>query len=177
MGMSEHQVRRLLADLLDIGTVDAVQASPLRYKVRLDEERVTDWIRQGVERAGGTRDWNPLDVGEQVLIACPLGGLPVIICSLNRDQYPQPAENLEQFYRAFKDGSWIRYDRQNHELSFHCVGKVSGTAVAGFHLVGDLYLEGKIVSTGDQVAGGVSTMHHKTSGVVPGLGESGEPVQ
>lgn len=35
---------------------------------------------------------------------------------------------------------------------------------------------GKIVSAGDQVAGGISQMHHKTSGVMPGSGQSGDPL-
>jgi len=142
MQISEHQVRRLVAELLEIGTIDQVQAKPLRYKVRLDEERVTDWIRQGIERAGGTRDWNPLDVGEQVLIAKPLGAAPVILCSLNRDQYPQPEENLEQFYREFKDGSWIRYDRETHHLEADIKGtaKVTTEGYMQLHAKGDLFL-------------------------------------
>lgn len=174
--MTPHKLRRLLSELIDIGTVSAVQGSPLRYKVKFDEDRETDWIRQGVARAGEAIDWDPLSEGEQVLVVCPFGGKPIIVCSLYRDLFPQPDTDLNHFKRTYKDGTWCQYDQANKKLSFYCAGSVSGEAPGGLSFKGDVHIDGKITSTGDQVAAGVSQINHPHDGVVPGGGQSGSPV-
>lgn len=49
----------------------------------------------------------------------------------------------------------------------------NGTATANMRL--NINQTGRHVSTGDQIAGGVSQMHHKHTGVQPGGGNTGEP--
>ena len=155
MGLSQHALMRQISEMVQFGTIEAVQAAPLRYRVRFDEERLSGWIRQGLLCAGGNREWRPLDIGEQVLVVKPLGlAEGVIVCSVNRDQHPQPKDNLELYYKEFQDGTWFQYDREKKSLTFHCVGDVVGTVANGTTLNSELTLNGNFTLNGNLIQSG-----------------------
>lgn len=161
MELTQHQLIRLLSEMIQFGTITEVQAKPLRYKVRFDEERTSDWLRSNVGHAAEVKDWHPMQKGEQVVVLKPFGSHGgVIVASLNQTQFDQPKDNLKLFYREFPDGTWLQYDMENHRFSGEIKGEVDLVADEQFRvaspkivLVGDIEHEGKQSTTGDISSG------------------------
>ncbi|WP_051867852.1 phage baseplate assembly protein V [Vibrio sp. ER1A] len=152
MEFTQAQLHRLLSEMIQFGTITEVQASPLRYKVKFGENRISDWLRSDVGHAAQVKDWHPHQVGEQVIVIRPFnsqGG--TIIASLNQAAFDQPQTDLNVFYRQFPDGTQLKYDMKNHVLSGKVVGKVNLDADTEIFLKAPkLKLIGDIEHTGDQ---------------------------
>ncbi|WP_120510958.1 phage baseplate assembly protein V [Photobacterium salinisoli] len=161
MGMTESQFVRLLSEMIQFGTIIAIQAKPLRYKVRFDANRTSGWLRSNVGHAAEVKDWHPMQQGEQVIVLKPFGAQGgVIIGSLNQAQFDQPKDNLKLFYREFPDGTWLQYDMENHVLSGEVSGSVELKAEQAFKvespkivLVGDIEHQGMQTTTGNISSG------------------------
>jgi phage baseplate assembly protein V len=192
--MNEHIINKLFSRLLQVGTIAEIQADPLRYKVKYDDARSSYWLIQLTDHASTEKSWSPLNVGEQVLVFQGIGNTQgYILGSINQTSAPQSQTDLDVFYRAFSDGTKIKFNRKTKALDFHCMGKVTGTAIGGFELTGDLKITGdvtligkltqtgdqnitgKIESTGDQTANGISLINHPHDKVTPGTGVTGKP--
>lgn len=106
---------KAVANLLRFGRVTAVKDALARVDVG-DHE--TDFIKFLKPRAGETSEWNPLTVGEQVLVAAPGGNLEqaVILMSLEQNDFPLPTTSQNQHTRRYRDGAVISYDFENHVL-------------------------------------------------------------
>ena len=94
----EHRVRTLMRT----GKVAEVRADPYRVRVEVardddDAPVLTDWLPVCVPRAGDTRTWSPLTVGERCLVWCPGGDefAGVVGMSLFSDQFPAPSADLD----------------------------------------------------------------------------------
>ncbi|AWL12811.1 hypothetical protein HMF8227_02359 [Saliniradius amylolyticus] len=187
-------VSRLLSKLFLTGVIEEVQASPLRYKVRFDENRLSNWLIPLVRHASTEKVWEPLEVGEQVLVLLPFGlSRGFVLGSLWRNESAQPKDDLDLFYREFADGAYIQYHRTNKQLDFYTPGKAVGTADGGFELTGDMLIKGKITHEGDfnqtgkmDVSGqitssteveadGTKLTSHKHKDVTAGTALTGEP--
>lgn len=182
MELTQNQLIRLLSEMIQFGTVIAVQAKPLRYKVRFDEERTSDWLRSNVGHAAEVKDWHPMQNGEQVVVLKPFGTQGgVIVASLNQAQFDQPKDNLKQFYREFPDGTWLQYDMENHQLSGEVKGKVDLVADTQFRVaspkivfVGDIEHEGKQTSSGNIASGANITAANNISDSVRSMADDRE---
>lgn len=121
---TQAQLVRLISQMIQIGTIVAVQVKPLRYKVQFTQDLTTDWIPADVDHAGTVKDFTPHQVGELVLVVKEFntqGG--VIVASLNQNSNDQPKEDLNLYYREFPDGTWIQYDMSKKQLSTHLAGE------------------------------------------------------
>lgn len=154
---TQSQLVRLISQMIQIGTIVAVQAKPLRYKVQFTSDLTTSWLPSDVGHAGTVKDFAPHQTGELVLVVKEFntqGG--VIVASLNQNSKDQPKEDLNLFYREFPDGTWLQYDMANKVLSGSVAGKVNLDAVTEIRLAapklifdGDIEHEGKQTSTGN----------------------------
>ncbi|MCG7585443.1 phage baseplate assembly protein V [Photobacterium sp. OFAV2-7] len=159
--LTQHQLIRMLSEMIQFGVIVDVQAKPLRYKVKFNEHLTSDWLRSNVGHAGKVKDWHPLQKGEQVVVLKQFGmhgGF--IAASLNQNSFDQPKDNLNLFYREFPDGTWLEYDMEDHKLSGKVTGTVDLNVAAEFRvespkivLVGDIEHDGKQATTGDISSG------------------------
>lgn len=91
---------------------------------------LTDWLPMSHGRAGGTRDWDPLTIGEQVTLQCPSGDLTQarLLPSLNSDSAPPPAgAGAGNIIRDYPDGARWMHDHANsvHVLHVPPGGKIA----------------------------------------------------
>lgn len=175
--------RRLIGNLMRLGTIDSVDLAEGTVRVRVGELRTGD-IPFAAPRAGAVRVWMPPSKGEQVLLFCPEGDIEagIILGALYSDAHPAPASDGTVLV-DFPDGTRISYDGQAHKLAIALGegGTAEITAPGGLTLNADVTLNGKLDATGkitsadDVFGGGKSLKSHKHLQVQPGSGVSGAP--
>ncbi|SDK67958.1 phage baseplate assembly protein V [Billgrantia gudaonensis] len=174
------ELLRLIHNLVRLGTIAEVDHAAARVRVKAGE-LLTAW-RPWIEcRAGTTRTWNPPTVGEQVVLFSP-GGDPaaaVVLTGLYRDAHPAPADRADLWRAVMPDGAVIEYDHAASHLRANLPGSAEITAPSGLVINADTTINGAVAINGDSLThNGVNVGHdHPHSGVVPGSGQSGGPVQ
>ncbi|AZY53263.1 phage baseplate assembly protein V [Bordetella avium] len=114
------ELYRLISNLIRIGRVFAVDLTTLPPKVRVTSgDLESNWLPWLELRAGTTRTWNPLTVGEQVLILSPDGDPAggVVVASLNSEAIPVPSDSAAECVTEYPDGARITYDHQAGKLT------------------------------------------------------------
>lgn len=200
-GFAEQQVpdmERRLAGMVRLGTIHEQDFSdPAGPRVRVKAGNfVTGWIPWTVKSAGGDVDWEPLDVGSQVIMAAPSGDMSqaVVLGSIHQQKHGAPSLDPDERGRQWKDGAKETYNRKTSTktLSVPAGGRivinVGGTIYEltsnGAYIKAPLvtidapksHFTGLIVCDDDILVQGISSLHHLHDGVIPGMGNSGEPV-
>lgn len=156
------ELSRQIANLIRVGEVtetDFTDTDAPRVKVAVSGFE-SDWLPFGAKRAGNTKTWSPLSIGEQVLILSPYGdlGQAIIVCSLYSATNPAPASSASLEKDTFPDGTSISYDSASHTLNATITadrGKIA-LAVGGVTFV--------ITSSGLDIQGGQVTHNGKNIG-------------
>lgn len=107
-----EDIARLLANLIRVGNVAEVDcAHPSRVRVAIGD-LTTNWLRWLELRAGDTRTWSPLTVGEQVVVLAPEGDLSagIVLAGLPSDERPAPSSNPDAIVTTHKDGTRHEHD-------------------------------------------------------------------
>lgn len=112
------ELERRLANIVRIGTVeelDYADAGAPRVRVR-SGNKLSGWLPVQAQRAGDDSDWDPYDVGEQVIMLSPSGDMAqaVIAGSIHQDSKPAPDNSPDVRKRQWKDGAFDSYDRESH---------------------------------------------------------------
>lgn len=118
MSYDLSELERIIAAMLRIGTVSALDEANARIKLKSGDLQ-TDWIPWNAGRAGGRRDWSAPRVGEQMMIFAP-GGDPsqaVAGFSLYQDAQPAPANTKDAEHITFPDGSTVDYNSATNTLT------------------------------------------------------------
>ncbi|MDO5101492.1 MAG: phage baseplate assembly protein V [Lautropia sp.] len=112
------ELERLLANLVRVGVVAALDEAAARVTVDLGEV-VTDWLPWVTQRAGATRTWSAPRPGEQVLVLAPYGDLAqaVVLPAIYQEAHPAPAASKDVEHVVFPDGSTVDYDSTAHRLT------------------------------------------------------------
>lgn len=145
------ELKRLIANLLRIGTIASVDAASARAKVAIGKNTTAPlpWLSA---RAGSDRAWWAPSQGEQVVVLSIGGDLAqgVILPALYSDAAPAPADTGDVRRTVFADGLVVEHDT---------AAKI--TRISALESEGTLVLEAKnvIIRTGD---GG--TYHLDTAG-------------
>jgi len=138
--MNIADLHRLISNLVRIGEVIELQASPLAARVKIGDNE-TDWISVSHQRAGQTNDFDPPAIGEQVVLLCPSGdmGQAIIIASIHSESFDQPSSSLSEFTRTFADGTRISYNSETHKLLIDAKADVAISATSNLivHTEGD----------------------------------------
>lgn len=127
-GMDANEFRRLIVNLIRKGSVIDVNlaSNPPTCRVSVgdpDDENnpglTTNWLPMGAQRAGTTREWNPLTKGEQVILFCPMGdpAQGIILGTINSDAAPAPSNSADKHHRIYPDGAIVEYDHAQHGLT------------------------------------------------------------
>ncbi len=110
---------RRMDNILRPGKVSAVNHDAARVRVKLGENLLTAWLPYFARRAGNTIDWDPPEVGEQVLVLAPGGELGggFVLTGLYSSAHPAPSKNAQLRLRKYPDGLELSYDHSAHALT------------------------------------------------------------
>lgn len=176
-----REIDRLIANIFTYGTVTEITGDRARVEFGGNQSAALRWL---TSRAGKDRTWHAPSVGEQVLVACPIGDTAqgVIIGSLYKKDMPAPTLDSNIYCQHFTDGCVISYDSKNHALSATLPdgGTAALTATGGITITGDTKIIGNTriegettitkdlsvkqsISADDHVSDGTSSMQSMRS--------------
>ena len=160
--MNAGEIYRLLANMIMVGVVDQLDEQNERIRVSADG-MLTDWIPWGEQRAGPLkRTWTPPGEGEQVVVLSPYGdpAQAVVLCSINQDKFPAPANSKTTDRTVYSDGTVVEYDTSTTTMTVNVgMGKVIVNCnTAEVHAAESVLLDTpKTKTTGDlEVGGGIT---------------------
>lgn len=132
--LAQTEVERMVANMIRVGKITELDEKNARVKVETAGV-TTDWLPFGASRAGETREWNPPEKDEQVLLFCPYGdlGQAVVGHSIYQDKFKAPGDKKNITNLTYKDGTTVSYDREKHEytMKMHESGKFTVNAGDG----------------------------------------------
>lgn len=113
------------------GIVVAIDPKTAKVRVQFPDRDglVSDWLPVGQRKTLGDFDYWLPDMDTQVVCLmdehCEAG---VVICAVYSDADQPPVNNPDLFYRKFKDGTVLQYDRATHQLLADVKGDVIANA-------------------------------------------------
>ncbi|EMB2742714.1 phage baseplate assembly protein V [Vibrio parahaemolyticus] len=139
-----RDLQRRMANMIRRGRVHSVdfEQSPPRVKVEYEKGAVTGWLPwiSGRESNKHRTDWEPLAIGEQVIILSESGELSagVVLPSLPDATSPVPSTSPDEHVSRYEDGTTFTYNRKTHTLSIDVQGD------ANLHTTGNVtaHIEG-----------------------------------
>ena len=139
-----RDLQRRMANMIRRGRVHSVdfEQSPPRVKVEYEKNAVTGWLPwiSGRESNQHRTDWEPLAIGEQVIILSESGDLSagVVLPSLPDATSPVPSTSPDEHVSRYEDGTTFTYNRKTHTLSIDVQGD------ANLHTTGNVtaHIEG-----------------------------------
>lgn len=191
MDATTAELLRCLQNLIRLGVVAEIDhANPPRVRVQ-SGKLLTGWLPWSAGRAGETRKWDPVTIGEQVLILSPGGDLAagIVVPSIYSDAFPAPSGNPGLHATHYPDGAIIEYDHIGHALNATLPDGSSATLTATQVIINapetrctgnltvdqDITVLGGVNAAVDVTAAGVSLVNHVHNGVVPGSSNTGAP--
>lgn len=180
------ELSRQIANLIRVGEVtetDFTDPDAPRVKVAVSGFE-SDWLPFGAKRAGSTKTWSPLSIGEQVVILSPYGdlGQAIIVCSLYSSANTAPSSSGSLDKETYPDGTTISYDSASHTLNA-TIDSTTITADRGQIALGVGGVKFVITAGGIDMQGGQVTHNgknigsdHAHSGIQRGSQNSDGPV-
>lgn len=112
------ELERTRANLIQVGVVAEADYAKARVRVLMGG-LTSAWLPWTAARAGGDRTWAALEVGEQVLVACPDGdpASGVVIGAIYQAAHGAPADNADLNRTVYSDGAVVEYDRAAHAMT------------------------------------------------------------
>lgn len=150
------ELARKLANLIRIGKIVEVDYAKARAKVKLGP-LTTNFLPWLIGCAGSDQSWQPLDVGEQVLVLAPNGELNcgVIIPSLYQVASPAPTNSKNKHVVLFSDGSKVEFDKETSSLSLNIKGNINITVAGNANITAkQTTITGNATITGNVVLAG-----------------------
>lgn len=131
---------RKIENIVRFGVIAEVDYAKRRAKVQ-SGNILTDWLPWLAMRAGTTRIWSPVTVGEQCLVIAVGGELTTaaILCGLYTTEFDTPSNNPDEHVIEFADSATICYNQASSSL------KVSGISTALFQASTSVTLETPLV--------------------------------
>lgn len=143
--MSAENNRRI-ENLIRYGVVAEVNYQTRRVRVK-SGEILTDWLPWCAFRAGTTKIWSPITVGEQCVIFAPSGELTTgfILSGIYSLEFDTPSNNPDEHIIEFADGAKITYNQANSSL------KITGICTALVQANASVTLETPLVKCTENV--------------------------
>lgn len=145
--MDLTELSRLVANLIRVGTIHAVDLAAVRVRVKTGS-LITQWLPWLERRAGATTTWDPPTLGEQCIVFSPSGELAggIVLVGLDSDTIQPPSHAAEKHVIRFPDGATFTYDHAASHLSI--TGIATATIVASDSITHDTpltHLTGKLL--------------------------------
>lgn len=182
---AEHN--RRIENIVRFGVIAEVDHAARRAKAK-SGNILTDWLPWCAFRAGTTKIWSPVTVGEQCLILAPSGELTTaaILPGFYTLDFDTPSHSPDDHVIVFADGAKIDYNQATSAL------KITGISTAfiqaetsvtldtptvkctqNLQVAGNIQAQGNIQSAADVSASGISLTSHTHSG--DSGGQTGTP--
>lgn len=158
--MNLATISRMIENLVRVGTVHEVDLSASLCRVA-SGELVTGWLPMPSQRAGSTRKWCPLTVGEQVIVLSPSGDpaagfvLPMGIFS---DAITPPSVSADEHVTLYPDGARLSYNHATHVLNIAGIKDLTIGATGNVNISNDGNSVVNTAGTVDVTAGGKATV-------------------
>ncbi|WP_374698711.1 phage baseplate assembly protein V [Wolbachia endosymbiont (group B) of Limnophora tigrina] len=111
---------RKLDNLIRLGTVEEVDCSKAKVRVKTIGNILTDWLPWITTRAGEDRSWSAPSIGEQVIVLSPSGETAkgIVLPAIYYEKYPSPEGSKEEVSSfVFKDGTVVYYDQNGYKFT------------------------------------------------------------
>ncbi len=184
------ELKRLIDNLIRIGTVTAVRSGECRVKTG---DITTNWRPYTTDRAGANRTRHRLSLGEQVILLSVSGDLrnAYIVGRLNADQFPEPLaedDNPDLDRTEYADSAVIEYNPKTGELNATGIKSANIEASVNVKLITPLVECTKALKVGTTISAGgkitaplakigdVEVTTHVHDKVLPGEEKSWGPV-
>lgn len=137
--MSAENNRRI-ENLIRYGVIAEVDCAKRRARAK-SGNILTDWLPFLTFRAGTTRSWSPVTVGEQCLILAEGGDLTTatLLAGVYSLAFDTPSVSPDEHVIVFADGASVVYNQKTHALT------VSGVATAKISASTSVTLETPVV--------------------------------
>ncbi|GAB3528665.1 phage baseplate assembly protein V [Photobacterium alginatilyticum] len=175
-----RDMQRRMANMIKRGRVHSVdfKQKPPRVRVEYAKGAVTGWLPWVSGRASSKHrvDWEPLAVGEQVIILSESGELSagVVIPALSDAKSPVPSTSTDEHVSRYEDGTEISYNRASHKLTITIgSGGDAELTCKTFHINADIEHSGNQNTSGDMTVKKSVTV---TENVSAGMAVSGKSV-
>jgi phage baseplate assembly protein V len=123
-------LERLLQNLIQFGTITEtkIEAGKMLAKVKVDDDRTTDFFPVLSKNNSFTKKASPIRVGEQVVVLSPggVGNVGVILGSIynTSNKEPNGLSNKREVI-TYEDGTTIFYDSESKTLDINAVGLIN----------------------------------------------------
>ncbi|MFQ1050827.1 phage baseplate assembly protein V [Avibacterium paragallinarum] len=119
------ETNRRIENLIRYGVIAEVDCAARRVRVQ-SGEILTDWLPWCAFRAGTTKIWSPVTVGEQCVIFAPSGELSTgfVLAGIYCLEFDTPSNSPDKHVIEFADGAKIEYNQASSAL------KISGIHTA-----------------------------------------------
>ena len=187
---SPQESTRRVENLARMGTVVEVRHSkPARCRVKLGDN-TTDWLPWIAGRAAGKQGskWWPPVKGEQCMVLSPGGDLSqgVALLGAYSDSMDAPSDGAGVDRTQWSEKDWAEYRAGRHTIHMEEGIKLEVGTACSITMAPDIIslrvggavltiANGRITSTVDIVAQGISAVHHVHGGVETGFGDTQEP--
>ncbi|WP_394201098.1 phage baseplate assembly protein V [Marinagarivorans algicola] len=164
------ELQRRLANLVRRGRIHSIdfEASPPRCRVELEPALVTGWLLWSSGRAGTRSDWEPLTVGEGVLVLSPCGDLAQGVVMPALPNADNPVAGDEHVHSTvYADGTTLKYDRNNKKLTLIIAGGDAQIDCNTLIINADIQHTGRHTQTGDFT----QTGHQTVTGNIAATGD------
>lgn len=179
-GFNMNELARRLANLIRLGSIKEADYASAKARVEIGD-LVTDWLPWITRRAGDSKDWHPVDVGEQVIVLAPSGDLSqgIILPALYTENAPSSSGDTHATH--YKDGSTVTFDRSSGTFSadfkgdanIKVAGNVNVEASTAIVKAPQITLDGNVGITGN-IKGSGST---ELAGGGPAVARVGDTVE
>ena len=167
--------------IIRFGLIAEVDHAQAKARVKCGEI-LTDFIPFIALRSGTTKTWSPPTQGEQCVILAASGELTTACIITGLYTQNSPSHSADEHVIEFADGAKITYNQSSGALIVTGIKTASITAAnqididcPTINIKGNVNIDGKVTSTGDMVAGGISQINHKHGGVQGGPSKTGIP--
>lgn len=120
-----RDLQRRLANMIRRGLVHSVdfEAEPPLVRVKYAEDAVSGWLPWVAGRVGHAASWEPLKIGEPVMIFSESGemSMGVVMPSFPSANMPMPSQDPNKHVTKYEDGTTVTYDRSAGKLTLDVV--------------------------------------------------------
>lgn len=147
-------LERLIQNLIQFGTITEtkIKAGKMLAKVKVDDDRTTDFFPVLSKNNSFTKKASPIRVGEQVVVLSPggVGNVGVILGSIYNTSNKEP-EGLgdKREVITYEDGTTIFYDSESKTLDINAVGLINIVCKEAKVKADSVYIESTSTHKGD----------------------------
>ncbi len=168
-----EDMERRLRGVVKPGRVIEIHPDGQRIKVAFGENQ-SPWINWFSSSAGAVREYRCPSIGEQCVLLNYGGGDNSMqswaLTGMPSNEFPRPEQNTKNHVIDWGGGMRFVVNTETQEVTWDIPKKLTINTPK-------IISTAEVVTDGDQIAGGVSTIEHKHKGVVQGADVSEEPVK